>query len=442
MQVTETLSDGLKRAWTVVIPADDISARRGNRLAEVARTATIPGFRPGKVPMSVVTKRFGTAVMAEVLQESVDAATKQVMTDRGLRPAIQPKVDVVSLDEGKDLEFKVEVELLPEIKLPDFGTIELDRIKAEPAAADVDKTLTEIATRNADVVASDETRATVKGDMLEVDFVGTVDDVAFPGGTAEGIDLEVAGPGFIPGFTEQLEGIAPGETRTIDVTFPADYGAAELAGKAAKFAVTAKKLKKREVPAIDDELAKKLGFTEIARVRDLITQQTQREYDNLTRARLKRQLLDKLAGLADFPAPEAMVTAEFDTIWQRIEADKAQGQLDEADKAKDDETLKADYRAIAERRVKLGLMLAEIGRVHNIQVGQDELNRAMRAEAMRYQGQEQMVLDFFRKNPQAAESLRGPILEEKVVDFIVELAKVTDSTVSAEELMKEPEAAA
>ncbi len=440
MQVTETLSDGLKRAWSVVVPAADIDARRSKRLGEITRTANIPGFRPGKVPMAVVKKRFGTAVMAEVLEESVNNATQEVLTDRGLRPAMQPKVDVTSLDEGKDLAFNVEVELLPEIKLPDFSAIELTRQKALPDEESIIKALTEIATRNADLVAVEEVRPAVKGDILSVDFVGKVDGVAFEGGTAEGIDLEVDGPGFIPGFTEQVVGMAPGDTRTIEVTFPAEYGAAELAGKAATFDITAKALKQRQIPALDDDLAKKLGFEELARVRDLISQQMQREYDQLSRARIKRQLLDALAGLADFPAPESMVTAEFDTIWQRIEADRAKGELDEEDKAKDEDTLKAEYRAISERRVKLGLLLSEIGRVNTIQVGPDEMTRAMRQEAARYQGQEQMVMDFFRKNPQAAESLRGPILEEKVVDFVIELAKVTETVVSVEELTKEPDA--
>ena len=441
MQVTETLSDGLKRAWSVVVPADDIGARRNKRLAEIGRTANIPGFRPGKIPAGVITKRFGTAVMAEVLEESVNNATRQVLADRGLRPAQQPKVDVVSLDDGKDLEFNVEVELLPDIKLPDFAAIELTRMKAAPEAEAIDKALGEIATRNADLVAIEEVRPAVKGDVLSVDFIGKVDGEPFQGGTAEGIDVEVAGPGFIPGFTEQVEGMSPGERKTIEVTFPAEYGSKELAGKAATFDITAKSLKQRVTPAIDDELAKKLGFEEIARVRDLITQQMQREYDNVSRGRIKRQLLDTLAGLSTFPAPESMVTAEFDTIWQRIQADKAQGEVDEADKTKDDETLKVEYQGIAERRVKLGLLLSEIGRVHNIQVAPEELTRAMRTEASRYQGQEQMVMDFFRKNPQAAESLRGPILEEKVVDFIIELAKVTENVVSIDELTKEPEPA-
>ncbi len=442
MQVNETLSDGLKRAWSVVVPASDIDGRRSKRLAEISRTVNIPGFRPGKVPMSVVTKRFGTAVMSEVLEESVNDATRQVLSDRGLRPAMQPKVDVVSLDEGKDLEFKVEVELLPEIAMPDFAAIALTRLKSVPADEAVDKALGEIAERNRDLVAVDEVRPAAKGDVLTVDFVGKVDGEAFAGGTAQDIDVEVAGPGFIPGFTEQVEGLSPGEARTISVQFPEDYGAKELAGKAATFDITAKGLKQKVIPALDDAFAKKLGFEEIARVRDLITQQMQREYDQVSRSRIKRDLLDALAKVAEFQAPEGMVQAEFDSIWQRIEADRAKGEQDEDDKGKDDETLKAEYRTIAERRVRLGLLLAEIGRANNITVGNDELTRAMRTEASRYPGQEQQVMEFFRKNPQAAETLRGPILEEKVVDFVLELAKVTESVVPVEELTAPPPAPA
>ena len=441
MQVTETLSDGLKRAWSVVIPAADIGAKRASRLAEITRTANIAGFRPGKVPMGVITKRFGAAVMAEVLQDSVSSATEEMFTSRGLRPAVQPKVDVVSTDENADLAFNVEVELLPDIAMPDFAAIALTRPKALPSEEAIVAALGEIAGRNADMVALEEVRPAVAGDILSVDFIGTIDGVAFEGGTATGINLEVGGSGFIPGFTEQCEGMSPGESRTIEVTFPADYGSADLAGKAAQFAITAQGLKTRVVPALDDELAKKLGFEELGRVRELLAQQMQREYDKLSRARIKRALLDVLAAGAVFAAPESMVSSEFDTIWQRLEADRAKGELDEADKAKDEATLRAEYRAISERRVKLGLLLSEIARVNSITVSEDELMRATWAEASRFQGQERVVMDFFRKNPQAAASLRSPILEEKVVDFVIELAKVTETVVSAEELAKEPDPA-
>jgi len=251
--------------------------------------------------------------------------------------------------------------------------------------------------------------------------------------------VEIGGGGFIPGFSEQLEGLKPGESRTIEVTFPEDYGAKELAGKAASFDITAKKLSRAVAPAADDEFAKKLGFDDQAAMREMLTQRIQSEYDQMSRLRLKRQLLDALADAVSFTSPEGMVEQEFSQIWQRLEAERKEGRLDEDDKAKDDDTLKAEYRAIAERRVRLGLLLAEIGRVNNIVVAPEEMNRAMRTEASRYQGQEQQIFEFFRQNPRAAETLRGPLFEEKVIDFILELAKVEDSTVTPEDLAKEPE---
>jgi trigger factor len=446
MQVTETLSEGLKRAYTVVVPAADIESKRAARLANLGKTLSLPGFRPGKIPPTVVRQRFGTAVNAEVLEESVNQATQQVLTERGLRPALQPKVDVVSLDPtggaGKDLEFKVELELLPEITLPDFGAIELTRMKVEAAAETVDKALADIAQRNRtlEAISADELRdrGAANGEVLTVDYVGRIDGTEFPGGTAKDIEVEVGGTGFIPGFSAQFEGMKPGETRTIDATFPAEYSVPTLAGKAASFEVTVHALSRASVPALDDELAKKLGFDDLAAMREMVTRRIQGEYDQIARLRLKRQLLDALADVAKFASPEGMVEQEFSQIWQRLEADRQAGRLDEDDKDKDEETLKADYRAIAERRVRLGLLLAEIGRVNSITVAQDEMSRAMRAEAMRYPGQEQNVFEFFRQNPRATDTLRGPLFEEKVIDFILELAKVEEKTVSLEELSKEP----
>jgi trigger factor len=266
--------------------------------------------------------------------------------------------------------------------------------------------------------------------------VGRIDGEAFPGGTANDVSVEIGGGGFIPGFTEQLEGLAPGESRTIEVTFPADYQAAELAGKAATFDVTAKGLKTASAPALDDALATKIGFEDFAKLRDAIRGQVAGEYDEMSRLRIKRELLDALAATADFAAPPSMVEAEFGQIWQRVEADRKEGRLDDEDAAKSEEQLRADYRAIAERRVKLGLLLAEIGRANNIQVAQDELFRAMRGEAARFPGQEQQVFEFFQKNPRALESLRGPIYENKVVDYILELATVDEQEVSPEELAR------
>jgi trigger factor len=443
MQVTETLSDGLKRAYTVVVPASDIEGRRMARLSSLGKSLRLPGFRPGKVPLAVVKQRYGTAVIAEVLEESVNEATQKVISERGLRPAGQPKVDVVSLDSAAtpaqtDLEFRVEFEILPEIQMPDFSGISLTRFRADVAPEAVDRALEQIATRNREMLEVTEDRGAQTGETLTVDFVGKIDGTEFPGGAATDANVEVGGPGFIPGFTEQLEGTKPGETRTINVTFPEEYGAKDLAGKAATFEITAKALRYPVVPAIDEELAKKLGFEGLEPAKEMIAQQIQREYDQLGRQRLKRALLDALADKVSFGLPDGLVEGEFDQIWRRIEADIKEGRQDEEDKAKEEAVLKAEYRAIAERRVRLGLLLNDIGRINGLTVSPEELTRAMRMEAMRYPGQETQVMDFFRQNQQAVESLRGPIFEDKVVDYVLELAQVADQTVTPEELASAP----
>ncbi len=434
MQVTELANDGLKRAYSVLVPAADISQQRGKRLAALAKDLRLPGFRPGKVPAKVVEQRYGQAVMGEVLEQSVNEATQQVVTDRGLKPAMQPKIELVNFADGADLEFKVELEILPDIPMPDFSGMAIERLKATPGEEQLSKALETIAARNRKLEDITEDRGAQKGEVVQADFTGRIDGEAFPGGSATDMPIEVAGSGFIPGFTEQLEGIKAGETRIVKVSFPDDYGAAELAGKAAEFEVVAKGLKQPINPPADDELAKSLGFEDLAKLQDAIRDSLQKEYDQLARLKVKRGLLDQLADKAEFPVPQGLVDAEFGQIWQRLEADMKAGRLDEDDKGKDEDTLKAEYRGIAERRIRLGLLLSEIGRSNNITVSNDELSRAMWQEASRYPGQEKALLDFFRKNPQAVENLRSPIFEDKVVDFMLELAKVTDKDVTPDEL--------
>ena len=441
MQVTETLHDGLKRGWSVTVPVADIEGKRTAKLQEIGRTVRLPGFRPGKVPLTIVRQRYGSAVMSEVLQESVNTATQQVLTERGLRAAGQPKVDVTQLDETQDLQFNVEVELLPDIAMPDFGGLQLTRYRAEPSPETIDKALTELAARRRNLVDVTEDRGAQTGDTLTVDYTGMVDGVAFPGGTGTAMPVELGAEGFIPGFSEGMEGMRPGEERQISVTFPEEYHAKELAGKAATFDLKATALQQSTPPVIDESLAEQFGFDDLESLRKIIAGQIQREYDGVSRMRIKRDLLDQLAKGADFPVPPSMVESEFNGIWTRVEADRKEGKGDEEDKEKDDETLKTEYRGIAERRVRLGLLLSEIGRQNAIQVGPDELQRAMRTEAARYQGQEAQVLEFFRKNPQAADGLRGPIFEDKTVDFILESASVETKVVTPEELAAEPEAA-
>lgn len=442
MQVTDTLTEGLKRGFTITIPAAELAEKRDARLKEVAANLTLPGFRPGKVPVSVARQRHGDAVRAEVLEQAVSDALRAVLEERGLRPAGQPQVELVSGqdDDGKDLEFKVETEILPEITVPDLSGLSLTRLKAVASDEAVDKILADVSKRQRTFETLDEVRPVVQGDVVSVDFVGKRDGVPFDGGTAEDVNVEIGGEGFIPGFAEQIEGMKPGEEKVITVTFPENYGAEELAGKEATFDIKVKELKKPVDAPIDDELAKLLGFETLDQLRDLVRKQIEGEYDQLSRLRIKRDLLDALATKTDFQAPQGMVEAEFQQIWQRVEADRKAGQLDDEDKDKDEDTLRADYRKIAERRVKLGLLLAEIGRKNAITVTQDELGRAMRAEAMRYQGQEKEVFSFFQNNPQAIESLRGPIFENKVVDYLIELAKVEDKEVTPEELSDIPPA--
>jgi trigger factor len=440
MQVTETLSDGLKRAFTVVVPAALLETKRDAKFKELGKTLRLPGFRPGKVPTPVMRQRFGTAIAAEVLEESVNDATRQMLVDRGLRPAVQPKVDLVSSDPAHDVEFKVELEVLPDIPMPDFATVSLTRPRVEATDEMVNERLTALATGQRKIEDADEVRPALPGELLTVDYTGRIDGTEFAGGAGKDTDIEVGGTGFIPGFTEQLEGLTPGETRFIDVVFPNPYQSAELAGKAAQFEIVAKKLRRAVVPPIDDALAAQIGFESLDELSGLIRKQMQREFDDLSRQRMKQQLLDHLAREVAFSVPEALVDAEFDQIWKRLEMERAAGRIDETDKDKDDDTLRAEYRAIAERRIRLGLLLGEVGRANAITVTQEELLRAMRTEASRYQGQEQQVMEFFRKTPQAVETLRGPIFEEKVVDFVLELAHVEDQPMSREELIKDPAA--
>lgn len=443
MQVTETLSEGLKRAFTVVVPAADIQSRREARLTDLGKQLRLPGFRPGKVPLPVVRQRYGSAVTAEVLEESVNDAARQVMSDRGLRAAMQPRIDLVNADPARDLEFKLELELLPEIQLPDLTSLELVRRKADVSEEALNTALANLARRNRTVVPipADELgeRGAAPGEVAQVDYVGRIDGGAFPGGSGTDVDVEIGGGGFIPGFAEQLEEIRPGETRSITVTFPEGYGVPDVAGKTAVFEVTGKAVKRIEEPAMDEAFATRLGFENLEELKDFARRQIQREYDEMSRLGVKRELLDRLNDMISFTLPDGLVEAEFSQIWNRVEADRKAGRLDEEDRAKDDATLRTEYRRIAERRVRLGLLIAEIGRAHAIVVGQDELTRAMRTEARRYPGQEERMMEFFRKNPSAAETLRGPIFEEKVVDFILGQARVTETVVPPEELAAEPE---
>ncbi len=443
MQVTETLSDGLKRAFSVVVPAAEIEGKVAAKLAEVGRTIKLPGFRPGKVPVTLVRQRYGASITAEVMQDSLNDAADLVVEERGLRPAGQPRIALIGQPDVKaaaasDLSFSMEMELLPEITPPDLAALSLVRLRSEVAPEVVEKTLERLATQQRETVPVEDDRGAAQGDVVTVDFAGTVDGVAFEGGTGTDTKVEIGGEGFIPGFAEGIIGIKAGEARDVNVTFPADYHAEALAGKDAVFHITAKALGTPVGVAVDDALATKLGFESLEKLRETVMAQMQRELDQMSRLRIKRELLDVLADAAAFPAPQNLVEAEFGAIWQRVEQDLAAGQVDDEDRGKDSDTLRAEYRAIADRRVRLGLLLSEIGTKAGVQVSQAEMTQALRQEAARYPGQEMQVIEFFRKTPAAVEQLRGPLFEDKVVDYILEMAKVEDRVVGPDELNLPP----
>jgi trigger factor len=439
MQVTRTVSQGLKQHLTVVIPAGQIASQMDSRLTEVGRTVRIPGFRPGKVPMGILRKKYGPSVMGEVVEEAVNDGARKAIADHDLRPALRPEISITSYHEGEDLEFTVQVEVLPEVKVGDLSSLQLERPVAEVADDAVNEALGRIALNRETTEPAAKTHKAKLGDVVEIDFDGSVDGVPFDGGKADGYSLKLGSNTLIPGFEDQLVGVKAGDKRTVAVTFPANYGAATLAGKAAQFAVTVTAIKTVKPAALDDALAKSLGLADLAALHQSVKAEIAKDYAQMSRSHLKRRLLDRLSDSYSFEVPAGMVTLEFDAIWKQVEDDRTAGRVDPSDAGKSEETLKTEYRAIAERRVRLGLLLSEIGRRNNIVITQDDLNRAVMAEARNYPGQEQMVLQYYQKNSDAKEALRAPIYEEKVVDFIIELVKVTDKAVSVEELRADPD---
>jgi trigger factor len=437
MQVTELPADGLKRQFKIVIAAGDLSAKVDERVTEMAKTASMPGFRPGKVPAGLLKKQYGQALLAEALEQSVNDSTAKAIEDRGLKPALQPRVELKGeFAEGKDVEFDVAIEVLPEIGQLDFSGIELERLKAVVPEKDVDEALQRIAKANREQKPADPPRPAQKGDALKIDFVGSVDGVEFEGGAAQDYVLELGSNSFIPGFEDQLVGAEVGKPVDVKVKFPEDYGNKDLAGKDAVFKCTVKEVIEFVEKPADDELAKKNNFENLEAMRKAVSDRIGQDYTQISRQMVKRVLLDKLADTHKFQVPEGLVEGEFNAIWQRVEEAKKNGE-----KIEDEEKAKAEYREIAERRVRLGLLLADVGRSNSIDVTPEELNQAVMREAMRYPGQERQVLEFYSKNAQLKEQLRAPIFEEKTVDFILELAKVTDKSVTPEELLKAARAA-
>lgn len=440
MQVTETNQDGLKHEFKVVIDANDLAQKVDLRLGELATQVRIPGFRPGKVPNNVLKQRYGDAVLGEVMEQAVNDSANQALQERGMRPAMEPKIEVQEYKEGADLEYTLAIEVLPEVEPMDFTTIALERTVAKVPDADIDQTLEHLAGSHKDTKPLEEPRAAVIGDIMVVDFVGRIDGTEFSGGAAEDYHLELGSGMFIPGFEEQLLGKNAGEETVVNVSFPDDYGNDELKGKPAEFSVTIKEIREAVPAVIDDEFAKANGLDSLAALRDSVRDTLQNNYDQVTQGRLKRDLLDKLAGAHDFAVPPGMVEIEFDTIWRQVTEAREKDELEEEDKAKSEDELKAEYQGIAERRVRLGLLLSEVGQRASIEVTDQEVNQAVMAEAQRHPGQEREVFEIYQKNPAAKAHLRAPIFENKVVDYILELAKVEVREVSPEDLLKDDEA--
>lgn len=524
MNVTETSTEGLKRELKITVPAGELEDQITRRLGELGRSIRIPGFRPGKVPLNLLRKRYGPAVRHEVLESTLQGSSADAIREKNLRPALPPKVEIVSAAEGADLEYTMSLEVLPEMPEPDFSGLGLEKLSVEVPDEEIDRAVERMAEQQRKTEPVE--RPAEKGEVVVVDFVGRIGDTEFPGGKGENVSIELGTGQFIPGFEDQLVGAKADEDRTVNVTFPADYGVPDLAGKDAVFEVKVKEVKQKLPAAIDDSLAEAVGLENLAELRQEIRQRMQRDYDSIARQRLKRALLDKLAEKYEFPVPPGMVEMEFNQIWAQYQGEKAardavaeraaaaeegaktgEGPLDAgnviapeetalegaSDRAPasaeaahpnphphepashhatphpgsteepldaaaiiapeetalegasdtepaaaaedgEDEKTKEEYRRIAERRVRLGLLLAEVGRSNNISVSQEELNQALTQEARRHPGYERQVIDYYRNNPDAINNLRAPIFEEKVVDFIVELAKPEDRKVTPQEL--------
>ena len=438
MQVTETKSEGLNRQFKVALPAKEIEEKISHRLQELAKTVRLPGFRPGKVPVSVLRNKYGPSVMGEVLENAVNDSSRQALAEKGLRPAMQPEIEITSFEDGQDLEYTIAVEVLPEIKPVDFTKIKLERLVPNTNEAEIDSMLKTLAKSNGSSAPVKDDRKSLTGDMLVIDFLGRVDGVEFAGGKAEGYELTLGSGTFIPGFEEQLLGAKAGDKIEVKVKFPDNYGAADLSGKDAVFDVTVHELKETVSTAIDDELAKKLGMENLDALKASIKEEQEREFDTMSRMTLKRELLNELADAHDFEVPAKLLEREFETIWAQFEEHRnnPEAGADPVDEGKSDDEHKEEFREIAERRIRLGLLLSEIGRANNVEISQEDINRQLMIESRRQPGHEKEVMDYYRNTPEAMEQLSAPVYEEKVVDFILGQAKITDRKATMDELIK------
>jgi len=447
MEVTETLSDGLKREFQVQVPAADLEARVTERLGELKDRVNLRGFRPGKVPVTHLRRIYGKAVMAETIEAVIRELNAQIVSERGLKLAMEPKVTIPNeasavekvIGGQSDLAYTLALEILPKIELADFKGIKLERQVAEVTEAQVNDALGKIAEQNRPFAVKAEGAKVEKGDRILIDFAGRIDGAPFEGGTGGDVGVNVGAGTFLPGFEDQLVGMTVGETRVVKVTFPDNYLNTQLAGKNAEFDVTAKSLEAPGQVTLDDAFAKSLGLESLDKLKEAVKGRLQQEHAALSRQKLKRKLLDKLDEMHKFALPPTLAEDEFKNVWTTVENDlKAQGRTF-ADEGTTEEKAREEYRGIAERRVRLGLVLAEIGEKNKITVTEEEITRAIVERARQVPGREQEVWEYYRKTPAAVAAIRAPIFEEKVVDFLFELATVTERQVSHEDLLKDEE---
>jgi trigger factor len=443
MELIESQAEGLSRVYRVVASAADLQARLAAKIEEVRPKMRLNGFRPGKVPPAHIRKLYGPSMMQDIINETVQKSTQEGLARENVRVASEPRPELESdinqvIAGQQDLAFKLHVEVMPEFTPADVRSVSLVKIVAPVSEEQVETRLAELAKSSRRFAEKDGPAA--EGDQVVIDFIGSIDGEAFEGGAATDASVEIGAGRFIPGFEEQLIGAAPGEERTLDVVFPDAYPVERLKGKAASFAVTVKAVKAPAETEIDEALAQDVGFESLQALRSALRDRLEQEHSAQTRIRAKRALFDKLDALHDFPLPPGMVNAEFDQIWRQLSADRDAGRLDAEDASKSEEELRIEYRRIAERRVRLGLLLAEVGRRNDVDLTQEEVREGLIAQVRRFPGQEQSIYDLYVRNPQLMAQVRAPLYEEKVVDFMLELAQVETKTVSREELFADDEA--
>ena len=434
MKVTETKSKGLNKEYKAVIPAADFEKEVDAKIERIAKTTKIPGFRPGKAPKAMLKQKYRASVLGEVLDEMLKNSADEIIKENKLRPAVMPEINLTVFGDGKDIEFDVMVEVLPEIKLGDFSKITLEKLTAEVPAEEVEKAIRYVAESRKETVKVEEDRPTKKGDVAVIDFVGSVNGEEFKGGKGSNYPLELGSGAFIPGFEDQLIGKKAGDKVDVKVTFPENYHAKDLAGKEAVFAVEIKEIREPKEVVIDDEFAKSLGEKDLDSLRAKVVERIKADYEVASKMKLKRALLDVLDKEYNFEVPGKLIDAEYDGIVKQYEQAKKYNQLDEYEKSKDEKDLLAEYKEIALRRVKLGLLLSEIGMDAKLTILPEDINKAIAAEAQKYPGQEKAVFDYYLKNKNAVEALKAPVFEEKIVEHVLSKVKLQEKTVTAEEL--------